>query len=52
MITLFLLLAAICLIGFVILCVAGLLVVAWPLAIIFGVGICVDLLVLKKLIKK
>lgn len=52
MITLFLLLMAICVIGIIALCVAGLLVVAWPLAIILGLGVCIDLLVIKNLIKK
>jgi len=52
MITLFVLLIAVCLIGFIVLCVAGLLAVAWPLAVILAIGLLVDCLILKKLILK
>ena len=52
MITLTLILMAICIVVLVVLAIAGLLAIFWPLAIILGVGILIDCLVLKKLIDR
>lgn len=52
MITLFVLLLAICVIVMVALAIGGLIVVAWPLALILIVGITTDVLVLRHLLVK
>ena len=50
MITLILLLMAVCIVALIVLALAGLLVVCWPLVLILGVGLAIDILVLKKLL--
>lgn len=52
MITLTVILLAVCLIVLVVLAIAGLLTIFWPLALILAIGILIDCLVLKKLIGK
>ena len=52
MITLFILLTLICLVGLAVLIVGGLFAVFWPLAVILVIGILIDCLVLKKLLGK
>ena len=49
MITLFLLLLLVCVIGLIALIVGGLIAVCWPVALVLLVGIIIDGLVLKKL---
>ena len=52
MITLFILLLAVCIIAVIALAIGGLIVVAWPIALILVVGITTDVLVLKHLLVK
>lgn len=52
MITLFILLLAVCIIAVIALAIGGLIVVAWPVALILVVGITTDVLVLKHLLVK
>lgn len=52
MITLLLILTAICLIGLVVLIIGGLFTIFWPLALILVIGFVLDLFVIKALITK
>lgn len=52
MITIMLLLIALCLIGLVVLIVGGLIAIAWPIAVILILGILVDGMVIKHIFKK
>ncbi len=52
MIALFVLLLTVCIIAVVALAIGGLIVVAWPIALILLVGITTDVLVLKHLLVK
>lgn len=52
MITLFILLLAVCIIAVIALAIGGLIVVAWPIALVLVVGITTDVLVLKHLLVK
>ena len=52
MITLLVLLLAAIAVCLIVLVVGGVLVIAWPLAIILVIGLAIDILVIKKLCKK
>lgn len=52
MITIMLLLIALCIIGLLVLIVGGLLAIAWPIAVILVLGILIDGIVIKNIFKK
>lgn len=52
MITLFLLITAIAIIAIILLALAGIVVVAWPVLIILGIGLLIDILTFKLIFHK
>lgn len=52
MITLFLLIMAIAIIAIILLALAGIVVVAWPVLIILGIGLLIDILTFKLIFHK
>ena len=52
MITLFLLITALAIIAIILLALAGIVVIAWPVLIILGIGLLIDILTFKLIFHK